>query len=79
MDCPHIESRRTSRGPAFRVLNYPVKSGVDKDSPELTHSRLVGLWLDQAVRGISSGSPGGAAKGKGDFQQGPGGGGRCGR
>lgn len=52
-------------GPAFRVLNYSVKSGVDKDNPELTHSRLVGLWLDQAVRGISSGSPGGAAKGKG--------------
>ncbi len=38
-------------GPAFRVLNYPVKSGVDKDSPELTHSPLVGLWLGQAVKG----------------------------
>jgi len=65
-------------GPAFRVLNYPVKSGVDKDSPELTHSRLVGLWLDQAVRGIRRVLLEGLPKGKGDFQQGPGGGGRCG-
>ncbi len=65
-------------GPAFRVLNYPVKSGVDKDSPELTHSHLVGLWLDQAVRGIRLVLLEGLPKGKGDFQQGPGGGGRCG-
>ncbi len=65
-------------GPAFLVLNYPVKSGVDKDSPELTHSRVVGLWLDQAVRGIRLVLLEGLPKGKGDFQQGPGGGRRCG-
>ncbi len=60
------------------MLNYPVKSGVDKDSPELTHSRLVGLWLDQAVRGIRLVLLEGLPKGKGDFQQGPGGEGGCG-